>query len=207
MFLGSRLGNSLLLRFTETRNEVISLDDNEEPSMKRKRIDDTDRDSSQGGDRVLDSLNDCMASDVLDIRDPEELEVYGNQKQAGVQITSYVFEVCDSLINIGPCGNISIGEPAFLSEEFSNSTDLDLELVTTAGYGKNGALCVLQKTIRPQIVTTFTLPGCSNMWTVKSGEDKHAFLILSQEDGTMVSYKNSVVFIFLFSFFYVFSKL
>jgi cleavage and polyadenylation specificity factor subunit 1 len=73
-----------------------------------------------------------------------------------------------------------------LSEEFAEVVDLDLELVTTAGFGKNGALCVLQKSIRPQIVTTFTLPGCSNMWTVHAGEEKHAFLILSQEDGTMV---------------------
>lgn len=181
LFLGSRLGNSLLLRYTEKCNEVISLDDADEPASKRSKS------SKENDSRMLDSLNDCMASDVLDIRDPEELEVYGNQKQGGVQITSYVFEVCDSLINIGPCGNISIGEPAFLSEEFNNNPDLDLELVTTAGYGKNGALCVLQKTIRPQIVTTFTLPGCSNMWTVKTGEDRHAFLILSQEDGTMVS--------------------
>lgn len=82
---------------------------------------------------------------------------------------------------------MSLGEPAFLSEEFQNSYDLDLELVTTSGYGKNGALCVLQRTIRPQIVTTFTLPGCSNMWTVRKVDEKHAFLILSQEDGTMVS--------------------
>ena len=37
-----------------------------------------------------------------------------------------------------------MGEPAFLSEEFSNSTEPDLELVTTSGYGKNGALSVLQ---------------------------------------------------------------
>ena len=37
-----------------------------------------------------------------------------------------------------------MGEPAFLSEEFSNSADPDLELVTTSGYGKNGALSVLQ---------------------------------------------------------------
>lgn len=171
------------MRFTEKFNEVINLDDTEEPTSKRQK---TTGDEDDGG-RILDSLNDCMASDVLDIRDPEELEVYGNQKQADIQITSYIFEVCDSLINIGPCGNISIGEPAFLSEEFSGNTDWDLELVTTAGYGKNGALCVLQRTIKPQIVTTFTLPGCSNMWTVKSGEDRHAFLILSQEDGTMVN--------------------
>lgn len=95
--------------------------------------------------------------------------------------------MCDSLLNIGPCGNISLGEPAFLSEEFSPTPDMDLELVTTAGYGKNGALCVLQYSIRPQIVTTFTLPGCSNMWTVCKSDEKHAFLILSQEDSSMVS--------------------
>lgn len=44
-----------------------------------------------------------------------------------------------------------MGEPAFLSEEFSNNTDPDVELVTTSGYGKNGALCVLQRSVRPQV--------------------------------------------------------
>lgn len=182
LFLGSRLGNSLLLRFTEKSNEVITLDDEDDaPNAKRSR-----NSKSTSNDKILDSLNDCMASDVLDIRDPEELEVYGNQRQASLQITSYIFEVCDSLLNIGPCGNISLGEPAFLSEEFTNNPDVDLELVTTSGYGKNGALCVLQRSIRPQIVTTFTLPGCTNMWTVRSGDEKHAFLILSQQDSSMI---------------------
>lgn len=60
--------------------------------------------------------------------------------------------MCDSLLNIGPCGNVSMGEPAFLSEEFSNNTDPDVELVTSSGYGKNGALCVLQRSLRPQVI-------------------------------------------------------
>lgn len=92
-----------------------------------------------------------------------------------------------------------MGEPAFLSEEFSHSTDPDVELVTTSGYGKNGALCVLQRSIRPQVVTTFELPGCEDMWTVVGSpnvepqakgehEGQHAFLILSHEDSTMVLY-------------------
>ncbi|XP_050311770.1 LOW QUALITY PROTEIN: cleavage and polyadenylation specificity factor subunit 1 [Anthonomus grandis grandis] len=179
LFLGSRLGNSLLLRFTEKANEVITIDESSQPRKKRKS-------SKEGGEIVSDSLTDFIASDVMDIRDPEELEVYGNQRQTGVQISSFVFEVCDSLLNIGPCGQISVGEPAFLSEEFGGNPDLNLELVTTAGYGKNGALCVLQRSVKPQIVTTFTLPGCFNMWTIRSGEDRHAFLILGQEDGTMV---------------------
>ncbi|KAK4873313.1 hypothetical protein RN001_015342 [Aquatica leii] len=185
LFLGSRLGNSLLLRYTEQDNQVITLDD-DEPAAKRTKSDATAESTTSEPERVLDSLNDCMASDVLDIRDPEELEVYGNEKQASLQIASYVFEVCDSLLNIGPCGNVAIGEPAFLSEEFNHNMDFDLELVTTAGYGKNGALCVLQHSIKPQIVTTFTLPGCINMWTVCKNDEKHAFLILSQEDGTMI---------------------
>ena len=63
-----------------------------------------------------------------------------------------ILQVCDSLLNIGPCGNISMGEPAFLSEEFSHTQDPDVELVTTSGYGKNGALCVLQRSIRPQVI-------------------------------------------------------
>ena len=128
-----------------------------------------------------------MASDVADIRDLDELEVYGSEAQTSVQIASYVFEVCDSLLNIGPCGNISMGEPAFLSEEFASVEDPDIELFTTSGYGKNGALCVLQRSVRPQVVTTFELPGCVDMWTVIGNTpDTHAFMILSQHDSTMV---------------------
>jgi len=44
-----------------------------------------------------------------------------------------------------------MGEPAFLSEEFLQNQDPDVELVTTSGYGKNGALCVLQRSVRPQV--------------------------------------------------------
>ena len=76
-----------------------------------------------------------------------------------------------------------MGEPAFLSEEFNSSApDPDIELVTTTGHGKNGALCLLQRTIRPQVVTTFQLPGTTDMWTVFSGGEEHAYLILSRAE-------------------------
>jgi len=54
------------------------------------------------------------------------------------------WQVCDNIWNIAPCGQMVMGEPAFLSEEFNNTVDPDLELVTTSGYGKNGALSILQ---------------------------------------------------------------
>jgi len=190
LFLGSRLGNSLLLRYTEKMPEDASngsvsgsgLDD-DEPMNKKRKLADTDW------------------LDFSSVDDLDELEVYGTSTaQSDYQLTQYTFEVCDSLLNIGPCAHIVMGEPAFLSEEFHSNEDHDLELVTTSGYGKNGALSVLQRRIRPQVVTTFELPGCTNMWTVigndgsdqseldeaDSCEQTHSFLILSREDSSMV---------------------
>ncbi|XP_053401547.1 cleavage and polyadenylation specificity factor subunit 1-like [Mercenaria mercenaria] len=185
LFLGSRLGNSLLLKYTEKASASTDKDKPSEPPAKKKKTDGpTD-----------------MASDVTLVENLDELEVYGaSENPSGTTITSYVFEVCDNIWNIAPCGNIVMGEPAFLSEEFSNTVDPDLELVTTSGYGKNGALSVLQRSIRPQVVTTFELPSCVNMWTVtgpktssENGEgdkqelqDGHAFLILSRPDSSMI---------------------
>ncbi|XP_077335360.1 cleavage and polyadenylation specificity factor subunit 1-like [Lithobates pipiens] len=196
LFLGSRLGNSLLLRYTEKVQDNPSSatskdpDKVEEPPTKKKRVDNSL--ARPGGKGAL-------------VDEIDEIEVYGSELQSGTQLSTYSFEVCDSILNIGPCAMASMGEPAFLSEEFQNSTEPDLEIVLCSGYGKNGALSVLQKSIRPQVVTTFELPGCHDMWTVISpneqsedtGEtaveaeeeddkNRHGFLILSREDSTMI---------------------
>ncbi|XP_030820958.1 cleavage and polyadenylation specificity factor subunit 1, partial [Camarhynchus parvulus] len=194
LFLGSRLGNSLLLRYTEKLQEPPAgagkegPDRQEEPPVKKKRSEPSG--PWAGGD------------------------TWG-VPPGGTQLATYSFEVCDSILNIGPCANAAMGEPAFLSEEFQNSPEPDLEIVLCSGYGKNGALTVLQRSIRPQVVTTFELPGCYDMWTVTapspreqpevapgtsaepeaapaapetSEEDgeRHSFLILSREDSTMI---------------------
>jgi hypothetical protein len=53
-----------------------------------------------------------------------------------------------------------MGEPAFLSEEFVNTAEPDIELVTTSGHGKNGALCILQRYVLVK-VKFFVIPYSS----------------------------------------------
>ncbi|XP_050992244.1 cleavage and polyadenylation specificity factor subunit 1 [Labeo rohita] len=206
LFLGSRLGNSLLLRYTEKLQETPmeegkeneEKEKQEEPPNKKKRV-----------DSMANWAGKANLPDELD-----EIEVYGSEAQSGTQLATYSFEVCDSILNIGPCASASMGEPAFLSEEFQTNPEPDLEVVVCSGFGKNGALSVLQKSIRPQVVTTFELPGCHDMWTViyceekpeksppegesegpeeekheptvEDDKNKHGFLILSREDSTMI---------------------
>jgi hypothetical protein len=53
-----------------------------------------------------------------------------------------------------------------LAPQYIDKERFDLELVTCSGRGKNGALCVLQRGVRPQVLGTFHLSGKRAMWTV-----------------------------------------
>lgn len=70
-----------------------------------------------------------------------------------------VVQVCDSLLNICPIGAVSMGELQLLAEGEARRPAPALELVACSGRGKNGALTVLQRSVRPQLVTAFDLPG------------------------------------------------
>lgn len=97
LFLGSRLGNSLLLRFTEKEQETLNnLNDGE------ITIDENESEETPAKKAKQDFLGDWMASDVLDIKDPEELEVYGSETHTSIQITSYIFEVLEYEIDLIP---------------------------------------------------------------------------------------------------------
>uniref|UniRef100_A0A3P9PR20 Cleavage and polyadenylation specificity factor subunit 1 n=1 Tax=Poecilia reticulata TaxID=8081 RepID=A0A3P9PR20_POERE len=205
LFLGSRLGNSLLLKYTEKLQETPAeegkdkqdkeKEKEEEPPVKKKRVESS---ANWTGKATVD-----------------EIEVYGSEAQSGTQLATYSFEVCDSILNIGPCANASMGEPAFLSEEVNthflipmSDFVLGLKLTIFSPCSSRATLSLTWRSIRPQVVTTFELPGCQDMWTVVSSEvkedkkpekeeekteppmeddaKKHGFLILSREDSTMI---------------------
>lgn len=155
IFLGSRLGNSLLLHFTEEdQSTIITIEDDDkdrepEKEVQKKRSED------------------------------EELEVYGTGTKTSVQLRKYTFEVCDSILNIGPIGYMCTGERMELDhdentqKEVENVANMHLEIVTASGHNKNGALCVLQNSIKPQVLTSFELAGETEFIFLK-------FLIISE---------------------------
>lgn len=108
---------------------------------------------------------------------------------------SYSFAIRDSLLNVGPIGDFAVGHASYLSEEFSESPVRQLEVVACSGYSKNGALCVLQRNIKPHVISSFdNLVSCYDMWSVTvrhpsepfDSTGYHKFLVISRGSSTMI---------------------
>jgi len=127
--------------------------------------------------------------------------VYGSGAKASVlQLRKFIFEVCDSLMNVAPINYMCAGERVEFEEDgvtlrphAESLQDLKIELVAATGHSKNGALSVFVNCINPQIITSFELDGCLDVWTVfddatkkSSRNDQHDFMLLSQRNSTLV---------------------
>lgn len=191
-FLGSRLGDSLLVQFTRGSGT----------SMMSSSLKDENGDIE--GDGPLSKRLRRSSSDALQDMIGEELSLYGSapNNSESAQKT-FSFAVRDSFVNIGPLKDFAYG---LRINADPNATGVakqsNYELVCCSGHGKNGALCILRQSIRPEMITEVELPGCKGMWTVyhkntrghnadsskmAAEEDEyHAYLIISLEARTMV---------------------
>ncbi|KAL5727982.1 hypothetical protein ACHQM5_001115 [Ranunculus cassubicifolius] len=193
-FLGSRLGDSMLVQYTcgagssaggsGLLKEEVGEIESDIPSAKRLRM---------------------ASSDALQDISGEELSLFSSapNNSESAQKT-FSFAVRDSLINIGPLKDFSYG---YRINADPNATGIakqsNYELVCCSGHGKNGALSVLQQSIRPELITEVELPGCKGIWTVyhknarghnkddsskmaSDDDEYHAYLIISLESRTMV---------------------
>ncbi|XP_057774463.1 cleavage and polyadenylation specificity factor subunit 1 isoform X2 [Salvia miltiorrhiza] len=189
-FLGSRLGDSLLVQYysglgaptlTPGVKEEVGDIESDAPTIKRLRRSPSD------------ALQDLITS--------EELSFYGTgPNNAQIAQKNFTFAVRDSLLNIGPLKDFSYGLRISADPNATGvAKQSNYELVCCSGHGKNGALTVLQKSIRPDTITQESLPGCKGIWTVYhknlrsdsskgvADEDEyHAYLIISLENRTMV---------------------
>lgn len=75
----------------------------------------------------------------------EDWEVYGAGHKTSVELTSFAFEVCDSVLNINPIGFMTVGEhmtdeDGGLPEEPMEEMTTHLGIATSSAHGRGGAL-------------------------------------------------------------------
>lgn len=193
VFLGSRLGDSLLVQFSS------GLGASTLPSGLKEEVGDIE------GDVPLAKRLRRSSSDALqDAVGSEELSLYGstpNNSESAQK--AFLFAVRDSLINVGPLKDFSYGLRINAdANAMGIAKQSNYELVCCSGHGKNGALCVLRQSIRPEMITEVELTGCKGIWTVyhkstrghnadssklaDDDDEYHAYLIISLEARTMV---------------------
>ncbi|KAI8032762.1 Cleavage and polyadenylation specificity factor subunit 1 [Camellia lanceoleosa] len=192
-FLGSRLGDSLLVQFSCGMGAPTF------PHGLKEEVEDIEGDAPSAK-RLRRSPSDTLQ----DMVNGEELSLYGsgpNNAQSAQK--TFSFAVRDSLINVGPIKDFSYGLRINADPNAVGiAKQSNYELVCCSGHGKNGALCVLQQSIRPEMMTQEQLPGCKGIWTVYhkntrshnvdssktalEDDEYHAYLIISLENRTMV---------------------
>ncbi|KAL3650446.1 hypothetical protein CASFOL_006849 [Castilleja foliolosa] len=189
-FLGSRLGDSLLVQYNSGVGATTLI-----PDMKDE-VGDIESDAP-----LTKRLRRSPSDALQDLVTGDDLSFYGTgPTNAQSAQKTFTFAVRDSLLNVGPLKDFAYG---LRINADPNATGIakqsNYELVCCSGHGKNGALSVLQQSIRPDIITQESLPGCKGIWTVyhknlrsdssKGAPDEdeyHAYLIISLENRTMV---------------------
>jgi len=222
IFLGSLIGDSLLIRFSSQEdpnapvaaqmeidaetdfNQDNNDNDVQEPPLKRLKSVHNPNNSGRSFPHIEGT--------------PEEqklLRLYQAAEAATIAAIPkpkvYFFEVCDSLANIGPIVDLGIS-PAFnqaavsvienqTSDKklFEHKARQNAEIFCCSGKGKDGALTIVQRGIRPEVNTSVNVPGCQRLWalrhdtsdTLGNKEDDldpqySRYLIISRNDMSMV---------------------
>ncbi|GMR47599.1 hypothetical protein PMAYCL1PPCAC_17794, partial [Pristionchus mayeri] len=164
LFIGSRLGDSQFMQYTINKEEV-AMEDGPTPAKKS----------------------------YLEEMDDEERALYGEEEEEQTEvkatrtIESWEWRELDRLPNIGPVLSITAGKPKNLSREFEAREEPVFDLVTASGREREGSLCVMQRTIRPNIISSSVIEGAHQLWAVGVREDgSHRYLIVARERSTIV---------------------
>ncbi|EIE79461.1 hypothetical protein RO3G_04166 [Rhizopus delemar RA 99-880] len=103
-----------------------------------------------------------------------------------------VFRVCDTMLNTGPIVDMAVGDVDTVEQQEDWP---QLELVSSSGHGKNGALCVFQRHIYPQTSFAFHQFDSQAIWSIKcrkndqqqnEDDDFDKLLFISKSKSTLV---------------------
>ncbi|KAI9656016.1 MAG: mRNA cleavage and polyadenylation factor subunit [Bathelium mastoideum] len=157
LFIGSEEGDSVLLGWTSKA-----------PQLARKRS------HAQMLEEEVD-----LEFDEEDLDDLDD-DLYGDSSNATKQQSSasagsaspnnYIFRVNDTLTNLGPASVVAIGDASIpTNHQRVMSVDQarsDKELLVSTGRGRAGAIAILDRTIRPELLRDHTIPEAQAVWSV-----------------------------------------
>lgn len=197
LFLGSRIGDSLLVKFTPKEEPAAPL------MLPEAEGDEEDETEKTKGKRTKSGSSTSRKRSKADTPPPEpqtpnpddedELEalLYGTTKAEtvqteavhaekkreglagvipGLKVAGYDFKVKDSLLGVAPVVDITVGASAPVGIDKDERT----ELITACGQGKNGALAILTRGVQPELVTEVesgTLPNLQGLWTLHNRKE------------------------------------
>ncbi|GMT23540.1 hypothetical protein PFISCL1PPCAC_14837 [Pristionchus fissidentatus] len=164
LFIGSRLGDSQLLQYN-IKKEEVALEDG--PTAAKKSY--------------------------LEEMDDDDRLLYGEEEEKETEVKStrtveiWEWNELDRLPSIGPVLSVTAGKPKELSSEFEGKDDPVFDLVTASGRDKQGSLCIMQRSIRPNLISSSVIEGALQLWAVGVREDgSHRYLIIARERSTIV---------------------
>eukprot|EP00698_Gefionella_okellyi_P000539 TRINITY_DN10481_c0_g1_i1.p1 TRINITY_DN10481_c0_g1~~TRINITY_DN10481_c0_g1_i1.p1 ORF type:complete len:1389 (-),score=267.20 TRINITY_DN10481_c0_g1_i1:15-4181(-) len=200
VFLGSRLGDSLLLaqgeaQSAETAQEEIDAD---QPSSKRVHIDEEAASDSVPIANITSVDVEQMADDDVDaflLGIHKAAPVLSRSMQRTLQLS-----VCDALLNVGPVSDFAIDStiPTVPSEDdetpdFAHPHPRN-HLIAATGFGKNGALCILESSILPvpfmnigrRADGIWQIPHAGEHASTENLFPRFVFISMRNEDKTMI---------------------
>nr|CAD2194499.1 unnamed protein product [Meloidogyne enterolobii] len=167
LFVGSRLGDSQLLRYSLDKIRGSNDYSNNQDLVNHSRILFNDDDIFLYGDDFCKSF---LIEETL--------------RQV---VRTYKFELLDVLPNIGPCKWLRVCNATYISDAFrKNARDVYFDMMTASGHGKDSSLCLYHRSVRPQIITSTFLDEAQQIWTIgRHYDDMHKYLLISRERSTV----------------------
>lgn len=166
LFVGSRLGDSQFLEFTIEKEEQES-----------------------------EATQEAKKARIEEVADEDDIELYGEQiveQVATVDVKvkeRMLFRVLDTLTNIGPIKAMTAGGAHGISPILLEQDRIDpiFDIVTASGNTVNGSICVLQRTVRPDVITSSFLQDAQQLWAIgRREDDSHKYLIVSRTRSSLI---------------------
>ncbi|KAI9598078.1 CPSF A subunit region-domain-containing protein [Syncephalis fuscata] len=170
VFLGSRMADALLIQYLEAEENK-----KQQKSVTRRTGQYMDLDIDLYGESIATTA--VSGSNANTKNDNENIKVNGQDTSTLAKL--YDFRVCDSLPAIGAITGMAVARSVTNMEDMEEKRDdRRLDVVMSTGYGKNGSLAIIRKSIRPADISEFELPGCRSLWTLRCQRERSSYCVL-----------------------------